>query len=102
MAMLLVKRRGDPVRIEAVSDPDDPDSKLYQTGALLPGPHATLAGPTFEHNGSTPRAELDVEWAPRYEPGERDLAKEQDSATNHRAVQGGGRSGGDKRTGGRV
>jgi hypothetical protein len=31
-----------------VSDPADPDRDLYETGALLPGPHATLAGPTFE------------------------------------------------------
>ena len=48
MARLLVARRGDPVRIEGVSDPADPDRDLYETGALLPGPHATLAGPTFE------------------------------------------------------
>ena len=40
-------RRGDPVRIEGVSDPADPDRALYESGALLPGPHATLAGPTF-------------------------------------------------------
>jgi hypothetical protein len=31
-----------------VSDPDDPDSELYERGALLPGREATLAGPTFE------------------------------------------------------
>jgi uncharacterized protein YbjT (DUF2867 family) len=48
VARLLVARRGDPVRIEGVSDPADPDRDLYETGALLPGPHATLAGPTFE------------------------------------------------------
>ena len=48
MATLLATRRGDPVRIEGVSDPGDPDSELYETGALLPGPDATLAGPTFE------------------------------------------------------
>src|SRR5919201_1434047 len=48
MAKLLAARRGDPVRIEGVSDPADPDRDLYETGALLPGPHATLAGPTFE------------------------------------------------------
>jgi hypothetical protein len=46
MAMLLTARRGDHVKIEAVSNPADPD--LYEGGALLPGPHATLAGPTFE------------------------------------------------------
>jgi hypothetical protein len=48
MAQLLVQKRGDAVRIEAVSDPSDPDRDLYLSGALLPGPHATLAGPTFE------------------------------------------------------
>lgn len=48
MAQLLAARRGDPVRIEGVSDPADPDRDLYETGALLPGPEATLAGPTFD------------------------------------------------------
>ena len=48
MAILLAARRGDPVKIEGVSDPADPDRGLYETGALLPGPDATLAGPTFE------------------------------------------------------
>jgi uncharacterized protein YbjT (DUF2867 family) len=48
MARLLVARRGDPIRIEAVSDPDDPDHEVYANGSLLPGPDATLAGPTFE------------------------------------------------------
>jgi uncharacterized protein YbjT (DUF2867 family) len=48
MATLLAARRGDPVRIEGVSDPADPDSHLSESGALLPGPDATLAGPTFE------------------------------------------------------
>jgi hypothetical protein len=31
-----------------VSDPADPDRDLYETGALLPGPAAIRAGPTFE------------------------------------------------------
>jgi uncharacterized protein YbjT (DUF2867 family) len=48
MASLLAARRGDPVKIEGVSDPADPDRDLSETGALLPGPDATLAGPTFE------------------------------------------------------
>lgn len=48
VARLLVARRGDPVRIEEVSDPDDPDRELFETDGLLPGPDATLAGPTFE------------------------------------------------------
>jgi uncharacterized protein YbjT (DUF2867 family) len=48
VARLLVARRNDPVRIEGVSNPADPDSALYENGALLPGPEAVLAGPTFE------------------------------------------------------
>lgn len=48
MARLLTARRGDPVRIEGVSNPADPDRDLYENGALLPGPDAILAGPTFE------------------------------------------------------
>jgi uncharacterized protein YbjT (DUF2867 family) len=48
MATLLAAHRGDPVRIEGVTNPADPDGDLYERGALLPGPHATLAGPTFE------------------------------------------------------
>jgi uncharacterized protein YbjT (DUF2867 family) len=48
VAKLLAARRGDSVRIEAVSDPDDPEQALYASGALLPGPDAVLAGPTFE------------------------------------------------------
>ena len=47
MATLLAARRGDVVKIEAVSNPADPDDALNSSGALLPGPHATLAGPTF-------------------------------------------------------
>ena len=48
MARLLVTRRGDRVRIEGVTNTADPDHALYEAGALLPGPHAILAGPTFE------------------------------------------------------
>jgi uncharacterized protein YbjT (DUF2867 family) len=48
MAKLLAAGRGEPLRIEGASNPADPDSDLYETGALLPGPDATLAGPTFE------------------------------------------------------
>ncbi len=48
VARLLAARRGAPIRIEAVSDPADPDRDLYEAGALLPGPNATLAGPTYE------------------------------------------------------
>jgi uncharacterized protein YbjT (DUF2867 family) len=48
MARLLAARRGDPVRVEAVSDPDDPDRDVFERGGLLPEPAATIAGPTFE------------------------------------------------------
>jgi uncharacterized protein YbjT (DUF2867 family) len=47
MAELLVARRGDSLKIEGASDPADPDG-LNQTDAVLPGPNAKLAGPTFE------------------------------------------------------
>src|ERR687888_2111637 len=46
MARKLVAHRGDALRIEGVSDPDD--HALYEGGGLLPGEHAILAGPTFE------------------------------------------------------
>jgi uncharacterized protein YbjT (DUF2867 family) len=42
-AELLMARRGESVRIEGVTW-----DELYETGAGLPGPDATLAGPTFE------------------------------------------------------
>jgi uncharacterized protein YbjT (DUF2867 family) len=48
IAALLASRRGDPARIEGVSDPADPDHERFEQGGLLPGPNATLAGPTFE------------------------------------------------------
>jgi hypothetical protein len=49
MAKLLVARRGDPVRIEGVSNSADLYGRdMFETGGLLPSPHATLAGPTFE------------------------------------------------------
>ena len=41
-------RRGDALRIEAVSDPADPDRDVFEKGGLLPGPDAILAGPTFD------------------------------------------------------
>jgi uncharacterized protein YbjT (DUF2867 family) len=47
-ARRLVARRGDAIRIEEVSDSANPDHALYETGALLPGPKAILAGPTFD------------------------------------------------------
>jgi uncharacterized protein YbjT (DUF2867 family) len=47
LAKLLAAKRGDPVTIEAVSNPADPDDELNDNGGLLPSPHATLAGPAF-------------------------------------------------------
>ena len=46
MAKLLVARRGNCLRVEAVSDPVDGDAN--ESGVLLPGPDARLGGPTFE------------------------------------------------------
>ena len=46
-AVRLAARRGDGGRIEVVQNTADPDSALYESGALLPGPHATLSGPSF-------------------------------------------------------
>jgi uncharacterized protein YbjT (DUF2867 family) len=48
MATLLAERRGHPAKVEAVTDLSDPDHELNENGALLPGPDAILAGPTFE------------------------------------------------------
>ncbi len=48
LAKLLVEQRGRHLRIEGVTNPADPDDRLYMDGSLLPGSHATLAGPTFE------------------------------------------------------
>jgi len=47
-ARLLLARRGEAVRVEEVHDPGDPEQAVFASGALLPGPDATLAGPTFE------------------------------------------------------
>jgi hypothetical protein len=44
-ARLLAAHRGEQLRIEGVSNPDDPDGALYESGASLPGPDAILAGP---------------------------------------------------------
>jgi uncharacterized protein YbjT (DUF2867 family) len=47
-ARLLAAKQGGPATVEGVSDPSDPDSARYKDGAVLPGPGATLGGPTFE------------------------------------------------------
>ena len=46
-ARLLVSQNGNGLRVEAGEWPDDPEG-LYPNGALLPGPVAKLAGPSFE------------------------------------------------------
>jgi uncharacterized protein YbjT (DUF2867 family) len=48
LARLFVSRGGEPLPVEEVSDPADPDHGLLENGALLPAPDATLAGPSFE------------------------------------------------------
>lgn len=48
LATRLAARRGDPVTVAGFSNPDDPDTTVNESGGLLPSPHATLAGPTFE------------------------------------------------------
>jgi hypothetical protein len=47
-ARRLVARRGDRLTVEGARNPADPDAALYESGALLPGPKATLAGPSFD------------------------------------------------------
>jgi uncharacterized protein YbjT (DUF2867 family) len=47
VAKLLVAKRGNGLRVEAGEFFDDPEG-LYPAGAVLPGPVAKLAGPTFE------------------------------------------------------
>jgi hypothetical protein len=47
LARLVAARRGGQVRIEEVKAAG-PDSEAAADGSLLPGPHAKLAGPTFE------------------------------------------------------
>jgi uncharacterized protein YbjT (DUF2867 family) len=48
IAKLFVARRGTSLRIHGVTDPNDPDDKIWEDGSLLPNRHATRAGPTFE------------------------------------------------------
>jgi uncharacterized protein YbjT (DUF2867 family) len=48
VARLVAARHGEAVRIEGVTDPNDPDGEAYESGGLLPGPYATRAGPTYQ------------------------------------------------------
>ncbi len=47
-AQMLVERRGISLQVEEVAYPDPETAEVYESGALLPGSDATLAGPTFE------------------------------------------------------
>jgi uncharacterized protein YbjT (DUF2867 family) len=48
LARKLVAHRSLSLRIEETSDQNDPDREMFESGGLLPSPHAMLAGPTFE------------------------------------------------------
>ncbi len=43
----LAAHRGETLKVEGLPNPDDPDREHHELGVLLPGPHATLAGPTL-------------------------------------------------------
>lgn len=47
VAKLVFAARGETVNVIEVSDRNTPDRALLESGALLPGPEARLAGPTF-------------------------------------------------------
>ncbi len=47
MANLLATQSGAPSAVQGVSDAKNPDRGEYEGGALLPGRHARLSGPTF-------------------------------------------------------
>ncbi len=48
LARLYAARTGETAPVQESSDASDPDRELNASGALLPGPGAKLAGPTFE------------------------------------------------------
>jgi uncharacterized protein YbjT (DUF2867 family) len=47
LCTMLAAKRGDPVKVEGVSDPSNPDSALYESDELRAGPDAIIAGPSF-------------------------------------------------------
>ncbi|MGD9891158.1 MAG: hypothetical protein AB7R89_04240 [Dehalococcoidia bacterium] len=47
MGTMLAAKRGDPLRVEGVSDPANPDSALSESDAGFDGPGAIIDGPTF-------------------------------------------------------
>lgn len=48
LARRYVAHRGDDARVEPFTNTADPDTALYESGALLPPPGARLLGPTFD------------------------------------------------------
>lgn len=48
LAVMLAAKRGDPVTVEGVSDPSNPDTALYESDGVLAGPDAIVAGPSFD------------------------------------------------------
>lgn len=58
LGALLAAKRGDPVKVEGVSDPTNPDTALYESDELLAGPDAIIAGPTFAEWFETSSARL--------------------------------------------
>ena len=50
-----MSRRGNGLRVQEVHDESDPDAPVYAGGGALPGPGATLAGPTFAEWLDRPR-----------------------------------------------
>ncbi|MFI9503388.1 SDR family oxidoreductase [Nocardia sp. NPDC052566] len=47
-AAKVAARRGNPARVEEILDTTDPNHEQQADGALLPGPAAIIAGPTFD------------------------------------------------------
>jgi uncharacterized protein YbjT (DUF2867 family) len=58
LAAMLAAKRGDPVKVEGVSDPANPDTALYESGELRAGPDGIIAGPTFAEWLDTSAARL--------------------------------------------
>jgi uncharacterized protein YbjT (DUF2867 family) len=48
LAMRYAAQHHPGLKVVPVPTPEGPDRKVYEEGGLLPGPDATLAGPTFE------------------------------------------------------
>src|SRR5262249_52643231 len=59
VAERLVEQRKLNVKVQRVSDPSDPITELYESGAMLPSPGAILSGPTFADWLEASRAHAD-------------------------------------------